>query len=209
MLLIINTIQLHAYEAFTRSEGPGHRICIWVQGCSLKCPNCFNEETWSLSGGETVEIDALFERMMEDVKRHPTIEGVTFLGGEPFLQAAPLAKLAQRLKNEHLSIVTFSGFTYEAMLKANLPHWNDLLKQTDLLLDGPYIDELVDLNRPWIGSLNQNYRFLTKRYAELEKDIQSIPNKIEIRLKKDGTVHVNGIAQRVTLEELKKLLNKQ
>ncbi|RST71878.1 radical SAM protein [Siminovitchia acidinfaciens] len=200
-------IQLHQYESFTKVEGPGHRICIWVQGCPLRCENCFNEETWSMEGGSQVKVEDLFQRMMHDVKRYPSIEGVTFLGGEPFLQANPLALLGKMLRGEGLSIMTFSGFTYEAIQKANRSDWNELLGVTDLLIDGPYIDALHDLSRPWVGSLNQKYRFLTSKYAHLKDELRTIQNKVEVHVHPDGSVHINGIARKIDLEQLKNLLN--
>lgn len=200
------TIQLHQYESFTKVEGPGHRICIWVQGCSIRCAHCFNEETWSMSGGKQVAIDELFEQMMEDVKRYPTIEGVTFLGGEPFLQADALATLAEKLRAEGLSIMTFSGFTYKSIQMAKRPDWNALVRMTDLLIDGPYIEALHDLSRPWVGSLNQSYRFLTPRYAQLEEKLMTTQNKIEVHIHTDGSIHINGIARQIELDELKKLM---
>lgn len=205
--MITDSIQLHQYESFTTVEGPGHRICIWVQGCSIICDNCFNEETWSLTGGKQVTVDALFDRMMADVEKHPSIEGVTFLGGEPFLQANALAALAKKLRAEGLSIMTFSGFTYESIQKAKRADWDALVEVTDLLLDGPYVDALHDLSRPWIGSLNQKYRFLSSRYASLEKELMQIQNKIEIHIKKDGAVHINGIARKIDLEQIKELFH--
>lgn len=205
--MITKTIQLHQYESFTKVEGPGHRICIWVQGCSIRCNNCFNEETWSLTGGIQVTVDKLFHRMMQDVKRHPSIEGVTFLGGEPFLQANALAQLAKKLRAEGLSIMTFSGYTFESIQLAKRPDWNELISMTDLLIDGPYVDALHDLSRPWIGSLNQKYRFLTSRYSELEEEIMKIQNKIEIHIHTDGSIHINGIARKIDLEKVKELLH--
>lgn len=199
-------IQLHAYEPFTTVEGPGHRICIWVQGCSIQCHNCFNPETWSMDGGETVSVEKLFQQMKQAMRDHPSIEGVTFLGGEPFLQAKPLATLGHMLQKEGMSIVVFTGFPYKHIVRAKRADWEALLDVTDLLMDGPYIDSLHDLNRPWVGSMNQQYRFLTSRYRHIQEEIMKIDNKIEVHLRPDGTVHVNGIAQDLTLQELEKVL---
>ena len=201
-----NHIQLHAYEPFTTVEGPGHRICIWVQGCSIRCRNCFNQETWSMDGGTEISIDQLFQKMKQAIIEHPSIEGVTFLGGEPFLQAAPLAKLGNMLKKQGMSIVTFTGFRYPHLVRSQRTDWQSLLSITDLLIDGPYVDSLQDFNRPWIGSLNQKYRFLSPRYRRLQEELMEIKNKIEVHIRPNGSVHVNGIAQDLTLKELKKLL---
>lgn len=102
--------------------------------------------------------------------------------------------------------MTFSGFTYEALQKAKRNDWDKLLSVTDLLIDGPYVDALHDLSRPWVGSFNQKYRFLTSRYAHLEQELMQIQNKIEIHIHPNGTIHINGIARSIDLETLKELL---
>lgn len=201
-----DSIQLHAYEPFTTVEGPGHRICIWVQGCSIQCKNCFNEETWPMDGGTQISVDALFQKMKQAMIDYPSIEGVTFLGGEPFLQAKPLAQLGHMLQKEGMSVVTFTGFRYKHLARSQRTDWQALLAVTDLLMDGPYIDSLQDFSRPWVGSINQKYRFLSPRYRHVQAEIMKIKNKIEVHLRSDGTVHVNGIAQDLTLQELEKIL---
>lgn len=73
-------LRVHRFLPFTRAEGPGNRACVWVQGCPIRCPGCFNPGTWPTGGGEEVAVEDLADRIL-DVK---DIEGVTFLGGEPF-----------------------------------------------------------------------------------------------------------------------------
>jgi hypothetical protein len=71
---------------------------------------------------------------------------------------------------------------------------------TDLLLDGPYVRDLTDTSRPWLGSSNQRYHFLTPRYRHLEVELGDIPNRLEIRLQPDGKVFINGMAYSQMLE---------
>ncbi|KKK39990.1 ribonucleoside-triphosphate reductase activating protein [Mesobacillus campisalis] len=194
-------LRLHRYLPFTNSEGPGKRACIWVQGCSIHCDGCGVPWTWSTTGGTLIHIEDLFQQILES-KAENQIEGVTFLGGEPFDQATPLVELAYKLKGQGLSIMTFSGYTFETILNSNRQDWADLLTVTDLLIDGPFVKEKLDLSRPWVGSLNQNYRFLTDRYAHLEKSLLDIPNRLEIRIEKNGQILVNGMAAPSTLKEL-------
>ncbi|MFE8700593.1 4Fe-4S single cluster domain-containing protein [Cytobacillus sp. FJAT-54145] len=194
-------LRIHRFLPLTTVEGPGKRACLWVQGCSIRCRGCGVPWTWSVSGGSDILVDDLFEKILES-KHDNEIEGVTFLGGEPFDQAGPLALLAEKIKNTGLSIMSFSGYTYEHILEQNKPHWNKLLTHVDLLIDGPFIQAQLDLSRPWVGSSNQQYRFLTDRYKYLENNLSSIANKIEIRLERDGTIAINGM---VTQENLKLL----
>ncbi len=132
----------------------------------------------------------------------PQVEGITFLGGEPFAQAAALAELGRLLKQEGLSIMTFTGYQYEELQQGGDPDVLALLAVTDLLIDGPFQQELLDTSRPWIGSRNQRYHFLTERYRHLEERLQHIPNRLEVRLAPDGRVAVNGLAEVEQLEAL-------
>lgn len=196
-------LRIHRYLPFTTVEGPGNRACIWVQGCSIHCKGCGVPWTWNKNGGENTTIDHLFDEIQLSIAKNK-IEGVTFLGGEPFDQAEALAFLGRRLKEIGLSIMTFSGYTYEFLVenKESRSGWGELLSVTDLLIDGPFIEEQLDLSRPWVGSVNQHYRFLTDKYKHIENKLNSIINKIEIRIGEDGEIAINGMA---TQEQLKNL----
>ncbi len=195
-------VRIHKFIGHTAVEGPGERACLWVQGCPIRCPGCFNPETWPFETGEETTVDDLYDRVL----REDSIEGLTFLGGEPFAQAAALAELAWRLRERGLSIVTFTGYTLEALRAASNSAWNRLIDATDLLIDGPYIQARADQSRPWIGSANQRYLFLTDRYRHLEPALSSIPNGLEIRIGPDGQVSINGMDTADDLEAIKTTL---
>lgn len=182
-------LRIHRILPKTKVEGPGIRCCIWVQGCSIHCKGCGAKETWAFEGGELLEVDEIYN-MIKNIK---DIEGITFLGGEPFEQASALYKLAIRVKSRGLTVLTFTGYTYEYIVGANRSEWNDLLSVTDLLIDGPFEEDKFDLSRPWVGSSNQNYRFLTFAYKYLENNLSCIKNKVEVRLNKNGTIFVSGM----------------
>lgn len=74
-------------------DGPGFRYAIFTQGCPHHCPGCQNPQTHPFDGGRPVDIGELFAAVCED----PLLKGVTFSGGEPFCQPAPLAELARRV----------------------------------------------------------------------------------------------------------------
>ena len=93
----------------TNAEGPGNRFCIWVQGCSRHCKGCFAKETWDFSAGTEYSSEELFEM----IKSQENIEGVTFLGGEPFEQASEVLQLTKLIKAKNLSVVCFTGFKIE------------------------------------------------------------------------------------------------
>lgn len=172
----------------TNAEGPFTRFCIWVQGCSRHCKGCMAKNTWDKSKGKIFSVDDIFEKIKA---QKDIIEGVTFLGGEPFEQAEALGILAEKCKNIGLGVLTFTGGNYEELKKTNTPEIKKLLENTDLLIDGEFIEEKLDYSRPWIGSKNQRYIFLTDRYSN--SDIEKCKNKIEIHFEKSGKIFLNGM----------------
>lgn len=169
----------------TKVEGPETRYCIWVQGCSRHCKGCQAVHTWSHSGGVLYNV----KDIIADIKKQKNIEGVTFLGGEPFEQAEALGIIAKAVKKEGLGVLCFTGSLLEE-LQQNEKN-KTLLENIDLLIDGAFEIENVDYSRPWCGSKNQRYHFLTKRYNE---DIfEKYKNKIEINISKNGDIFMNGM----------------
>lgn len=169
----------------TKVEGPETRYCIWVQGCSRHCKGCQAVHTWSHSGGVLYNV----KDIIADIKKQKNIEGVTFLGGEPFEQAEALGIIAKAVKEEGLGVLCFTGGLLEELQQKE--ENKTLLENIDLLIDGAFEIENVDYSRPWCGSKNQRYHFLTNRYNE---DIfEKYKNKIEINISKDGTIFMNGM----------------
>ncbi len=191
-------LRIHRFVPFTRAEGPGERACLWVQGCPIRCAGCAVPWTWDPDGGEWMDVGALAERILDG----PSVEGVTFLGGEPFAQAAALAELGGILRDAGLSVLTFSGYTLERIRRANRADWDALLDVTDLLIDGPYVRERLDLSRPGVGSGNQRYHFLTERYRHLQPALTSLPQRLEVRVHPDGRLEVNGMITDAGLAQL-------
>lgn len=191
-------LRIHRFVPFTRAEGPGERACLWVQGCPIRCAGCAVPWTWDAEAGEWMEVDALAHRILTG----PAVEGVTFLGGEPFEQAAGLAELGRILRGAGLGVMTFSGYTIEKIRRAKRADYDALLAVTDLLIDGPFVRGRLDLSRPWVGSANQRYHFLTDRYRHLEPELTDIPQRLEVRLHPDGRLEINGMITDAGLAEL-------
>ncbi len=131
-------------------DGPGLRYTIFTQGCPHACPGCHNTHTHDFEGGTTVQLDTL----LQDILRNPLTKGVTFSGGEPFCQAAPLAQLAQALRAHGKHIMIYSGYTYEQLLQQDA-HTQALLAQCDILVDGLYLEAQRDISLRFRGSRNQ------------------------------------------------------
>lgn len=187
----------------TAAEGPGLRTAIWVRGCSIRCPGCFNPNLWSAHGGTVRKPEELAEELVEHAGLHRT-EGITLLGGEPMEQAAPLATVAIRVRAAGLSVMTFTGYRRE-----DLEEWAGirddvaaLLRHTDLLVDGPFDRTRVDHGRPWAGSSNQRFHALSERYRDLVQRLDGIADRLEVRVDTTGTVRVNGWADDDALDRL-------
>ena len=199
------TLRWSRFLPATAAEGPGARAAVWLQGCAVHCPECFNPQLWADRGGVVTDAHAIAERWVERA-RAAGAEGVTLLGGEPFDQAGAAASVARAFREAGLGVMTFTGYPLD-----RLTAWAEgrddvaaLLDATDLLCDGPYLRELPDLERPWVGSRNQGIRALTDRYADDVRRIASDggADRLEVRIARDGTVAVNGWATDAALAAL-------
>lgn len=188
-------LNINFFVECTEAEGPGKRFCIWLQGCNLGCKNCINQEMLSFEPNKIISILKLID-LVQEAKEKYEIEGITFLGGEPFLQAKNLSLFAKECKNNNLSTLCFSGFKYEYLKTNTLSGSCELLNYLDILIDDIYIEELIDSSRNWVGSKNQSFYYLTQIY---NKDIETdkrYSNKIEVRI--SDNIIINGDANLVT-----------
>jgi anaerobic ribonucleoside-triphosphate reductase activating protein len=147
-------------------------------------------QTWPEEGGESIDSAELAEWILAT----PDLEGITFPGGEPFAQAGALAGLGERVWRRDFFVLTFTDYTPEALRVRRDEATRALRDVTDLLLAGPFRQEARDFSRPWAGSSNQRFHFLTSRYAHLAERLAAIPNRLEIRLHPDGRVEIDGLA---------------
>jgi anaerobic ribonucleoside-triphosphate reductase activating protein len=182
-------LQVAQIVSCTEAEGPGRRFALWFQGCRLRCPGCCNPEMLSFEGGQSLSLANVVEQVRLAANQRG-VEGITLLGGEPLAHAGGAAALARQVQALGLSVMVFSGYTLAEAKKLPDPAVAELLSLTDILVDGPYIRELPDTQRRWIGSANQVIHFLTDRYRSDDPCWQQ-PNTVEIRLQ-DGAISVNG-----------------
>ena len=174
----------------TAAEGPGLRFAVWFQGCPLRCPGCCNPEFLPFQGGTPTAATDLVARLDAQLAETPGLEGVSLLGGEPFAHAAAGAALADAARQRGLSVMVYTGYTLEQLHAKRDADVGRLLTLTDLLVDGPYLRELPDTGRRWVGSTNQRLHFLTARYDAADPCWRR-PNTIEVRLR-GGELSVNG-----------------
>lgn len=132
-------------------DGPGIRYAVFVQGCPHGCPGCHNPETHPFDGGREMDTGELLAAFQRD----PLLKGITLSGGEPFCQAGPLAELARLVHGAGRDVVTYTGYTFEELAASQDPDIGALLRETDLLVDGPYLEDQRNLDLLFRGSENQ------------------------------------------------------
>jgi anaerobic ribonucleoside-triphosphate reductase activating protein len=173
----------------TAAEGPGLRFALWFQGCPMRCPGCCNPEMLPFDGGKAIPWEDVLEQVRSSALQHG-VEGITLLGGEPLAHAEGAALLARAVRAHGLTVMLFTGYTLAQARELTDPHVSELLAQTDLLVDGPYLRDQPETRRRWIGSTNQQIHFLTERYRR-DDPRWLLPNTLEIRWS-GGELSVNG-----------------
>lgn len=149
-------------EASVSVLGPGKRAVLWLQGCPHACPGCIIPESWSPASGITISVQAACDWLLECQE----IEGVTFTGGEPLMQAEQIVVLLdQLLSKRDLGVVIYTGFQFEWLQARGTAFQRRLLALTDLLIDGLYL-EAQHADLLWRGSANQRLLCLSSRYRE-------------------------------------------
>lgn len=143
-------------------DGKGIRYVIFTQGCPHHCPGCHNPQTHDFAGGYPADTD----KLLDELRQNPLLKGVTFSGGEPFCQPAPLAELAEKIHALGLDVTVYSGFTYEQLVDKCDPAVDALLRQADVLIDGRYEEDQRDLTLRFRGSSNQRVIDLNRTRAE-------------------------------------------
>jgi anaerobic ribonucleoside-triphosphate reductase activating protein len=182
-------LRVAARVAPTEAEGPQLRYALWLQGCPLRCDGCCNPGMHAPEGGEVVPVAVL----AGEIEATPGIEGVTFLGGEPFAQAPALAGLAGRVRALGLGVMVFTGYALEALRASRDPGVAALLAGTDLLVDGPYERARASSARRFIGSDNQRIHAFGPRYAALAAPGGWPAGEGDVEVRIDGArVFLNG-----------------
>ena len=142
------------YKAFNFVDGEGVRNSLYVSGCMFHCEGCYNAATWSFKAGipYTKELE---EQIMRDLAQ-PYVQGLTLLGGEPFLNTGILIPLVKRIRGElpEKDIWSWTGYTWEELM-LETPDKLELLQLVDILVDGRFDITKKNLMRQFRGSSNQ------------------------------------------------------
>lgn len=143
-------------------DGPGIRLAVFVQGCSHHCKGCHNQHTWDSSGGFVTGTDYI----LHEYRSNPLLSGITLTGGEPMEQPKAMLVLARGVHALGGNVWCYTGYTLEELRAKKDSAINNLLKEIDVLVDGPFILDLRDLNLRWRGSSNQRIIDLRKESDE-------------------------------------------
>lgn len=178
----VGEITLHVAQTVpcTEAEGPGRRYALWFQGCPLRCAGCCNPEMLPFTGGQELALSVV----LDEIHRASVvsqIEGITLLGGEPLAHARSAAVLAAASHELGLTVMVFSGYKFDEARRLPDPAIEELLRHTDILVDGPYLEEQPETRRRWVGSTNQRIHFLSDRYRSDDARWR-LPNTLELRL---------------------------
>jgi anaerobic ribonucleoside-triphosphate reductase activating protein len=182
-----------------RTLGPGARIALWFQGCSIRCPGCVSMDTW-VEGQHITTLDKVKEVLLPSLL---LADGVTISGGEPFDQPEALLALLQWLRDVHSGdLFVYSGYTYEA-LQQNLAAFDGLI---EAVMTDPFRQD-IGQTLALRGSDNQRLFFLTERgrqrFATFERQRGEEDRALDIMFDDyTGEIFLAGIPARGDLNRL-------
>ena len=143
-------------------DGPGIRVSLFVSGCRLACPGCFNKAAQDFAYGQEFTSETIADILTSLDNEH--IAGLSILGGEPFdpknVQCVSNLVTVVREWLPSKSIWIWSGYTHEKLEARKCRHTQMLINNIDVLVDGPFVESLKDPTLQWRGSGNQRVLFL-------------------------------------------------
>lgn len=163
--------------------GPRQRYVVWLQGCTLACPGCWNVDMWPHKEKQLIHR----EKLLNDILSTSGIEGVTLLGGEPLQQIDNVQWLIESLKASNFGVMLYTGYE-RSEIEAN-EAYSRSLNYVDILVSGRYVQEKRNTGLLWRGSSNQEVTFLSDRYANYEVQEQ---NQVEIEIDEFGRETILG-----------------
>lgn len=175
-------MRIAGFEPRSRANGPGARFVVWLQGCTLGCPGCFNQHTHDPLGGREIALDEVIAAM-----RASQSQGLSLSGGEPLQNIPSALALLDAAREIGMSTLAFSGYTIDEIRA--LPDGEAVLARLDVLIDGRYVSTRRSASG-LRGSDNQQIRLLTNRYTLA--DVEATP-VAEIRIAANGELVLTGV----------------
>jgi anaerobic ribonucleoside-triphosphate reductase activating protein len=167
------------------ANGPGERFVVWVQGCPIHCPGCWNQDTWDPKAGREIGLIEL----LSEIDAEKDLEGITFTGGEPMAQAEALVELAEACRTRGLSVFIFTGYR-QTQLKS--PAQQKLWSLADIIVAGPYVQSQRSFTHAWVGSANQQVFYVSQRYS-LADQLNAV--RAEVYIEEDGSITWTGFPE--------------
>ena len=190
-------LNIAAFYPKTSCLGPGNRAVLWLQGCLKRCQGCITPEMQPIIEREWIMI----KELSEIIAAIEGIEGVTLVGGEPMLQYKALYNLFKQLKKSDKSIMVYTGYSYEELLKYPDDKVKTILSLIDILVDGEYEIE-NDHNEMWRGSANQRIHFLSDRYKNYQWVTNVRKRVISLHYNDEGRYILIGIPPKDFLNQI-------
>lgn len=144
------------YKPFTVLDGEGIRCSLYVSGCTFSCVNCYNKSIQNFKIGEKYSKE-LENKIIKDLD-NSYVQGLSLLGGDPFLNTDTSLQLVTKVREKFgksKDVWVWTGYTFESLLSIGSDKQKELLKNIDVLVDGPFINNLKDLSLDFRGSSNQ------------------------------------------------------
>lgn len=185
--------------------GPGRRLGIWVQGCSIRCPGCISSDTWTKRAPD-IEVDELLDRIQPWLQE---CDGITISGGEPFEQPEAFEQLLHEIRKlSRVSILVYSGLPLEELASC------EVVKQglVDCLISDPF-DVSMGQTKYLRGSDNQRMTCLTalghEVFGSLDRHATDADRRLDVMFDGDGAVWLAGIPSRGDMARLQLILENQ
>lgn len=185
-------INIHRYEVVENEHlyGPGKRLLLFTQGCSLHCKGCINQHLWEFGKGTDVAIDEIFAQCKG-------LDGITLHGGEPLDQANALVELIKKLKQQEKTVILFTGYAFKELDKVQKQAW----LSSDIVISGRYEEKNRNIYLQFRGSTNQKVFTHKGKYKDYKiKDGQTVAI---LSFNEQGEMQSRGFRT----DELEQLLN--
>jgi len=187
-------INIAAIVPQSKIYGPGSRFVIWVQGCSLGCPGCWNPQMHSHERNNVSPIRDLVSM----ITAQSEVEGITILGGEPLEQCDSVLALVREVKSLDLTVMLYTGFEPN---EVRTQCKRKLVQSADVIVFGRYREDLRSTYLLWRGSSNQRIEFHNERYRKVYNATNEM-NQAEIHISEDGSITVTGYPDHYLLKEV-------
>lgn len=185
-------INIYRYEVVENEHlyGPGKRLLLFTQGCSLRCKGCTNQHLWEFGKGIDVTIEEILNQCND-------LDGITLHGGEPLDQANVLVELIKKLKQQGKTVILFTGYVFKELNKVQKQAWTS----SDIVISGRYEEQNRNIYLQFRGSINQNVFTHKGKYKDYKiKDGKTVAI---LSFNEQGEMQSRGFRT----DELEQLLN--